>query len=201
LCLAVLLLTACSAESERQNRADSAAGQKGAGEIAPGGRHSSGAGSSDHVEYTVEGVLLRREEAVLNVEEARLQRTGRSGFLEVVVRTAVRAPANYENCLLMRESTWRGLERSFAEDDLPDKQVIEHPWGRRTVREEFAVGDEMVVVFSESQDQAAEATDAGEVPLYALCYTQVVASGVDGRRTTWFDVSRVGGTPEPSRER
>jgi hypothetical protein len=200
LCVAALLLTACSLETEGPDRAGTGTRANDAGGGASGSRRASGAGSPGYAEYTVEDVLLRREAAALDIEEARLQHAGASGSREVVVRTAVRAPADYENCLLMRGSTWRELERSFARDDLPDKQVIEHPWGRRTLREEFAVGDEMVVVFSESRDGDAGPTDAGDLPLYAMCYTEVTASGVDGRRTTWFDVSRVDGTPELSPE-
>lgn len=194
ICAAALLLSACSRETEAPDRGATDAG-RGEGSGSVPARQASDAASTGHAEYTVEDVLLRREAEALDIEEARLQRTQESGSREVVVRTAVRKPADYEKCLLMNEPTWRELERSFAEDDLPEKQVIAHPWGRRTLREEFVVGDRMVVVFSES----AGAGGSEEVvePLYALCYSEVT-TGAGGRRTTYYDVSRVEGATEPS---
>lgn len=197
--LILLSLTACSTEPERPDRgeidarttlADSTAGDTRPGEDV----------DSMHVEYTVDGVLLRTDEGVLNIEEATLRRTEQGDEPEVIVRTAIQAPADYENCLLMRESTWRDLQQSLEDDDVSGTQVFEHPWGRRTVREEFAVGNEIVVIFSQSFSPDAEMADVSSLTLYAFCYTEVVTSSAGARRTTWYDVSRVEGTPMLARE-
>lgn len=200
LCLAVLLLTACSAEPERPDRRESDARMTVADRTAKEGSATEETRSSRYVEYTVEGVLLRKEEGTLNIEEARLQRTEQGDAPEVIVRATVKAPADYEDCFLMRESTWLDLEQSLENDDVPGKQIFEHPWGRRTLREVFDVGDEVVVIFSESPSTDAEAEDVNGVTLYALCYTEVVSNSAGGQPTTYYDVSHVDETPKPLHE-
>ena len=198
--LPLLSLTACSEEPERPDRgqidARTAVAEGTAGrEPAPGEDVD-----SVPVEYTVDGVLLRREEGVLNIEEATLRGTERGDEPEVIVRAALEVPADYEKCLLMRESTWRDLQQSLGDDDVPGTQVFEHPWGRRTVREEFRIGNEIVVIFSQSPNTDAEIADVRGLALYSFCYTKVVASSAGAQRTTWYDVSRVEETPVPPPE-
>lgn len=193
MCLAVLLLAACSGEPERPDLID--ARTTVADRTAKEDSADEETESSEYVEHTVEGVLLRKEEDMLNIEEARLQRTEQGDEREVIVRTTLKVPADYEDCFLMRESTWLDLEQSLEDDDVSDKQVFESPWGRRTLREEFYVDDEIVVIFSENPRPDPEATDVSEAPLYALCYTEVVSSSAGGRPTTWYDVSHVEETP------
>jgi hypothetical protein len=156
-------------------------------------KEASGPAGGHVVESTVGGAVLRRDESVLHVDQAKLLRAKEGD--EIFVRATVRGPAETQNCYLMKASTWFALRDAIESEDLSGApEVLEVPWADPTSITKFSGGDTLAISFRENTDRKVEGPDTEDTSFFVVCYK--VATLEDG--VTWYDVAHVGGTPEAS---
>jgi len=144
------------------------------------------------VENTVGGAVLRRDESVLRIGQAKL--LGAKDGDEIFVKATVRGPAETQDCYLMKDSTWFALRDAIESEDLsgaPD--LLEVPWADPTTTTKFSGGDTLAISFRENTGRKVKGPDTENTSFFVVCYK--VANLEDG--VTWYDVAHVEGTPEP----
>ena len=189
LCFSSVVLVACSESPDRPDRGHN----DGAPRTTVAQSATSG-GTAGYVERTVEGMVLRKDERVLAIEEAELQR-GEEGRDEIVVKAKIRGQReDNRDCFLMEERAWLAVRRSFETGDLPERR-IESLWADPLSAHEFSAGETYVEVFQENPN--GEAPDPRRTPFFALCFKDADPDG-NGTPPQWYDVAHVEGTPEPS---
>ena len=144
------------------------------------------------VENTVGGAVLRQDESVLRIGQAKL--LGAKEGEEIFVQATVRGPTKTQDCYLMKGSTWFALRNAIESEDLsgaPD--VLEVPWADPTTTTKFSGGDTLAISFRENTSRKVKGPDTEDTPFFVVCYK--VANLEDG--VTWYDVAHVEGTPEP----
>jgi len=143
------------------------------------------------VENTVGGAVLRRDESVLNIVQARLLRAKESD--EIFVKARVEKPAEARDCYLMKASTWFDLRDAIGSENISDApDVLEVPWADLASTTRFSGGDTLAISFPENTGRKAGGPDTEEDSFFVVCYkTANLESNV-----TWYDVAHVEGTPE-----
>ena len=200
LCLVFPLLVACEEEPDRvdSRKTDVAPPGTVAGDTTSAETLSEATGASGYVEHTVQGLILREDEDVLRIEEAKLQRVGGGDEDEVYVEAVVKGPAEDRDCFLMEGPDWFATKRVIETGDISHQpRRMESLWVEELATEEFSSGDTYAEFFQEDERPDGPAEDPRETPFFALCFKYGVPSGSD-RATTWYDVAHVEGTPGTS---
>ena len=190
---------ACSNDSaERQNEGRGSPAPSGAPEsVASSGTNTplatAASEPAEHtvVENTVGGAVLRRDESVLNIVQARLLRAKEND--EIFVKARVEKPAQARDCYLMKASTWFDLRDAIESENISDApEVLEVPWADPTATTKFSGGDTLAVSFPENTDRKVEGPDTEEDSFFVVCYKITNLES----NVTWYDVAHVEGTPE-----
>jgi hypothetical protein len=200
LCLVFPLLDACEEEPKRPDSRKTDAAPPGtvAGSTASDKPSSEATAASGYVEHTVQGLVLREDEDVLRIEEAKLQRVGGGDEDEVYVEAVVKGPADDRDCFLMEGHDWFATKRVIETGDVShEPKRMESLWADELETEEFSSGDTYAEFFQEDEHPEEQAADPRKTPFFALCFKHVVPSGSE-RATTWYDVAHVEGTPGAS---
>lgn len=201
LCLVFPLLVACEEEPNRPDsrKTDAASPGTVAGDTTASAETSSeAAAASGYVEHTVQGLILRDDEDVLHIEEAKLQRVGGGDEDEVYVEAVIRGAAEDRDCFLMEGPDWFATKRVIETGDVSHEPGrMESLWADELSTEEFSSGTTYAEFFHEDEHPEGRAADPRETPFFALCFKHVVPSGAE-RATTWYDVAHVEGTPGAS---
>lgn len=193
LCVCSFSLAACSDRTDGPKRVET--------DDTPGKTVTEGFAPEDtvepgYIERTVGGMVLREEESVLRIEEAELQR-GEGGD-QIVVRAFARGPADYRGCFLMEERAWLATDRAIESGNASEAPSrLESFWADPNATEEFSGENTFARVFREDPEPGGASADPSETPFFVLCFIDADPSSLD-TRTTWYDVSHVEGTPEPS---
>ena len=191
LCLVFPLFVACE---EEPNRLDSRKTN-----AAPPGTVAQSTATSGYIEHTVQGLILRKDEDVVHIEEAKLQR-GAGGDVDLIfVEAVMRGATKDRDCFLMEGPDWFATERVIETGDVSHQpRRMESLWADEELStEEFFSGNKYTKIFQEDEHQEERAADPRETPFFALCFKDVLPSGTD-RSTTWYDVAHVEGTPGAS---
>jgi hypothetical protein len=200
LCLVFHLLVACEEEPDRPDSRKT--------DAAPTGTVTEGTASAEtssettvasgYVEHTVQGLVLRDDEDVVRIEEARLQRVGGGDEDEVYVQAVVKGPAEDRDCFLMEAPAWFAMKRVIETGDVShEPRRMESLWADELSTEEFSSGDTYSKFFYEDEHPEGRVADPRETPYFALCMKYGVPSGAD-RARMWYDVAHVEGTPGAS---
>jgi hypothetical protein len=141
---------------------------------------SEATGASGYVEHTVQGLILREDEDVLHIEEAKLQR-GAGGDVDLVfVEAVIRGAAEDRDCFLMEGPDWFATERMIETGDVSHQpRRMESFWVDELSTEEFFSGNKYTKVFQENEHPEGRAADPRETPFFALCFKYDVPSGAD----------------------
>lgn len=200
LCLVFTLLVACEEKPDRPDseKIDAPPRSYEAGGTAPAETSSEATAASGYVEHTVQGLILREDEDVLRIEEAKLQRVGGRDKDEVYVEAVIRGAAEARDCFLMEGPDWFATKRVIETGDVShEPSRMESFWADVLETEEFSSGDTYAEFFHEDEHPDGPAADPRETPFFALCFKHVVPNGAD-RATTWYDAAHVEGTPGAS---
>jgi hypothetical protein len=143
------------------------------------------------VENTVGGAILRRDESVLNIVQARLLRAKEND--EIFVKARVEKPAEARDCYLMKASTWFDLRDAIESENISDApDLLETPWADPASTTRFSGGDTLAISFQENIDQKIKGPDTEDTSFFDECYKIVDLES----NVTWYDVAHVEGTPE-----
>ena len=201
--LVALILVACSEEPNREE-ADPAPQKTSAGSTSA--QRTSTQRTS--TQRTVSGNTATpgrvtseyvKDEAVLAVKEAELQRGQTEGEDEIVVLAVIGGRVGERGCFLMEGQDWFALKRIIDSGAaLPDSpRQAEDLWAKRLPADEFSGSDTYAKLFHEDPNPDGEKLDLRETPFFAFCYIDADPGGTSGP-TAWYDVAHIEGTPEAS---
>ncbi len=198
LCFVALAFVACSEEPDR-------------GETDPAPQKTSAQSTSalrTSTQRTVSGNTATqgrmtseyvKDDEVLAVKEAKLQRGQTEEDDEIVVLAVVGERAGERGCFLMEGDDWFALKRIIDSGAaLPDSpRQAEDLWSRRLPADEFSGSDTYARSFHEDPNPDGESLELRETPFFAFCYVDADPGGTSGP-TAWYDVAHVEGTPGAS---
>jgi hypothetical protein len=192
-CLVALMLAACSEEPNREE-ADPAP-QKTSARSTSAQRTVSG-NTATQGRVTSEYV---KDEVVLAVKDAELQRGQTEEEDEIVVLAVIGERAGERGCFLMEGDDWFALKRIIDSGAaLPDSpRQAEDLWAKRLPADEFSGSGTYARSFYEDPNPDGEKLDLRETPFFAFCYVDADPGGTSGP-TAWYDVAHVEGTPGAS---
>jgi hypothetical protein len=139
----------------------------------------------------VGGAVLRRDESVLRIGQAKLLREKEGD--EIFVKATVKGPMEAQDCYLMKGSTWFVLRDAIEKENpsgTPD--VLEAPWADPTRITRFSGDDTLAISFRENTDRKIGGPDTEDTSFFVVCYKVANLEG----SVTWYDVAHVEGTPE-----
>jgi len=197
-CLVALMLAACSEEPDREE-ADPAP-QKTSAQSTSALRTSTqrtvSGNTATQGRVTSEYV---KDDEVLAVKEAKLQRGQTEEDDEIVVLAVVGERAGERGCFLMEGDDWFALKRIIDSGAaLPDSpRQTEDLWARRLPADEFSGSDTYARSFHEDPNPDGESLELRETSIFAFCYVDADPGGTSGP-TAWYDVAHVEGTPGAS---
>jgi hypothetical protein len=149
------------------------------------------------VESTIGGLVVRLDEGVLRIDEARLLRSKEGD--EVFVRATIKGPAQTKNCRLLDAKGRSALREAIESEDPSDAAAVSvSQWADTHRTQKLSGGNTLAISFGEDPTRSAGAPDPRNTPFYAL-YFKYVNTGRDGRNTAmWYDVAHVEGSPAAS---
>ena len=190
----LLLLAACSEEPDGPNRAHREDSPEGQLPQTTAPRASPEETSAGYVEHTVGDTVLSKDERVVSIEEAQLQRAEDGD--EIAVLATIRGGGEYgRDCFLLEERAWLAMQRSFEsgvwqEDALRNVEA----WEDAPRSPDVTSGGGTYAKFF-YEDPREETPDPRETPYFVLCYREDVEPDGGGGSMVWYDATHVEGTP------